>query len=172
MKHLIFTFFTIFACINMTKAQVTISTSDLNGTEWEYVGSQSDSGIGEYYEYTHESKIWHRRDGKTSTYLYYLTDTLPTVFDLAKVGVATKGCYYIEYNQKMKDFVCYSIQYFNKTEGSMVHKLETKDLIDLTDTIRFKLRKNNSGGATSSTKPTKRDEPKTELPKEFSLSIK
>ena len=29
MKHLMFTFFTIFACLNMTKAQVTISTSDL-----------------------------------------------------------------------------------------------------------------------------------------------
>ena len=29
MKHLMFTFFTIFACINMTKAQVIISTSDL-----------------------------------------------------------------------------------------------------------------------------------------------
>jgi hypothetical protein len=47
----------------------------------------------------------------------------------------------------MKDFVCYSIQYFNKTEGSMVHKLETKDLIDLTDTIRYKLRRNNNSGA-------------------------
>ena len=67
MKHLIFTFFTILACINMTKAQVTISTSDFNGTEWEYVGSRSDSGIGEYYEYTHESKIWHISDGTTFT---------------------------------------------------------------------------------------------------------
>ena len=99
--------------------EVSISTSDLNGTKWQlklrYTKQSKD-----YYEYTQDTEIWHREDGGTSSYPYYLTDTITTEFDHSKVGKNTKGQYYVKINQKWGDLYCYPIHYFNKEEGLII----------------------------------------------------
>ena len=134
MKHLIFTFFTIFACINMTKAQVTISTSDLNGTRWQ-LAEDYEAQSKDYYEYTQGTSILHRSDSSSLTFPYYLSNTIPTKFDYSKVGVSTKGCYYVQADPRWGFFVYYSIKSFNKTTGDMVLKMESKEFNNYTYTF-------------------------------------
>ena len=119
MKHLISIICVLLGCINITKAQVVISTSDLIGTKWQ-TPKQYDMQSKEYDEYTLEQRIWHMADGTTFAYPYYLSNTIPTKFDYSKVGKSTKGCYLIEVNPKWGWLYCYSIISFNKTEGNMV----------------------------------------------------
>ena len=40
-------------------AQVTVSTSQLNGTRWKIKGNAN----GSFYQYPASQKIWHRKDG-------------------------------------------------------------------------------------------------------------
>lgn len=119
MKLIISIICAIFACINTTNAQVVISTSDLDGTKWQ-LAKQYDDYSNVYYEYSQGKKIWHQSDGDTFTYSYYLSDTIPTTFDFSKVGVSTKGCYYVQYNPALDYFSCKTILYFSKYEGKMI----------------------------------------------------
>ena len=117
-------------------AQVTISTSQLNGTKWKIKGTSS----GSVYEYSTSQSIWHRNDGSSFTYLYYLTDTPITsyedsVFDYSKVGKQTSGRYIVILNPKQKVVYCVSIQSFDKTKGMFITKLVTKGLIGVGDGI-------------------------------------
>ena len=59
------------AIASISMAQVTVSTSQLNGTKWIIKGDTS----GDIDEYTQSQEIWRRKDGSFSTYPYYLTDT-------------------------------------------------------------------------------------------------
>lgn len=117
-------------------AQVTISTSQLNGTKWKIKGTSS----GSVYEYSTSQRIWHRNDGSSFTYLYYLTDTPITSyedseFDYSKVGKQTSGRYIVTLNPKQKVVYCVSIQSFDKTKGMFITKLVTKGLIGVGDGI-------------------------------------
>lgn len=117
-------------------AQVTLSTSQLNGTRWKIKGNAN----GSFYQYTASQKIWHRKDGSSFTYLYYLTDTPITsyedsVFDYSKVGKQTSGRYIVTLNPKQKVVYCVSIQSFDKTKGMFITKLVTKGLIGVGDGI-------------------------------------
>lgn len=117
-------------------AQVTVSTSQLNGTRWKIKGNAN----GSFYQYTASQKIWHRKDGSSFTYLYYLTDTPITsyedsVFDYSKVGKQTSGRYIVTLNPKQKVVYCVSIQSFDKTKGMFITKLVTKGLIGVGDGI-------------------------------------
>lgn len=165
MEKIIFTLCTLLVYALNTRAQVVISTSDLDSTKWEHVASNNlwpdlklqsntsqeassrqTSQRKPYYEYTQDSKIWHKSDATTATFPYYLSNTIPTKFDHSKVGKSTKGCYYIEYNSKMDEFICYLILSFNKTEGTMVLKLEYEELVGDADTFTFKLKKGGNYG--------------------------
>ena len=122
------------AIASISMAQVTVSTSQLNGTKWKNKGDTS----GNVYEYTTSQRIWHRKDGTFSTYPYYLTDTPITSyeyskFDYSKVGKNTKGRYIVSANEIMKITYCASIQSFDKTKGVFVVKLVTKGLIGTGD---------------------------------------
>ena len=99
--------------------EVSISTSDLNGTKWQLKIDYTDQSK-DYYEYTQDTQIWHHDDGGTFSYPYYLTDTIPTKFDHSKVGKTTKGRYFVEINPKWGDLYCDPIYYFNKEEGLMI----------------------------------------------------
>lgn len=117
-------------------AQVTVSTSQLNGTKWKIKGTSS----GSVYEYSTSQKIWHRKDGSSFTYLYYLTDTPITsceysAFDNSKVGKQTKGRYIVTLNPKQKVVYCVTIQSFDKKKGTFITKLVTKGLIGVGDGI-------------------------------------
>ena len=117
-------------------AQVTVSTSQLNETKWKIKGNAN----GSFYQYTASQKIWHRKDGSSFTYLYYLTDTPITsyedsVFDYSKVGKQTSGRYIVTLNPKQKVVYCVSIQSFDKTKGMFITKLVTKGLIGVGDGI-------------------------------------
>ena len=136
MKHLIFTLCTLFACIYMANAQVTISTSDLKGTKWQ-LDRDYDNNSKVFYEYTQEAKIRHYDDGSTYAYPYYLSNTIPTKFDYTKVGRSTKGCYYIEIIPLTGEISCFTIKNFNKTRGEMILKLEDKNYIESTNTYSF-----------------------------------
>lgn len=121
MKHLISIICVLLGCINITKAQVVISTSDLKGTKWQ-LAIDYDNQSKDYYEYTKGAEVWHRSDGSTFEYPYYLSNSQPTKFDHTKVGVTTKGCYIVELNPKMGDLYCYLILSFDKKDGTMVLK--------------------------------------------------
>lgn len=124
------------ATASMSMAQVTVSTSQLNGTKWRVKGSTS----GSVYEYTMSQEIWRRKDGSFCTYPYYFTDTPITsyeysAFDHSKVGKKTKGRYFVTANEILKITYCASIQSFDKTKGVFVLKLVTKGLIGTGDGI-------------------------------------
>ena len=133
MKHIIYLFFVFFTCINTSKAQVRISTRDLNGTKWQYLHYE------DIYEYQSGKKIWHRSDGSTFTYQIYLSDTIPTIFDFSKVGRTTLGHYLIEYNPKQDIFFCYAITRFNKEEKIMNLRLVTEYVIGNSGVAQFTL---------------------------------
>ena len=121
---------------SISMAQVTVSTSQLNGTKWRIKGSTS----GNFDEYTMSQEIWRCKDGSCSIYPYYLTDTPITSyeyseFDYSKVGKNTKGRYIVNVNEKLKITYCASIQSFDKTKGVFVTKLVTKGLIGTGDGI-------------------------------------
>ena len=122
------------ATASISMAQVTVSTSQLNGTKWKNKGDTS----GNVYEYTTSQRIWHRKDGSFCTYPYYLTDTPITsyeysAFDYSKVGKKTKGRYYVTVNEVLKITYCDSIVAFDRTKGVYVTKLVTKGLIGTGD---------------------------------------
>ena len=124
------------ATASISMAQVTVSTSQLNGTKWKIKGSAS----GSIYEFTTNQKIWRRKDGSFCTYPYYFTDTPITsyeysAFDHSKVGKKTKGRYFVTANEILKITYCASIQSFDKTKGVFVMKLVTKGLIGTGDGI-------------------------------------
>ena len=124
------------AIASISIAQVTVSTSQLNGTKWKIKGSTS----GSAYEYTQSQEIWRRKDGSFSTYPYYITDTPITSyeyskFDYSKVGKNTKGRYIVSANEISKITYCVSIQSFDKTKGVFVVKLVTEGLIGTGDGI-------------------------------------
>ena len=124
------------ATASMSMAQVTVSTSQLNGTKWIIKGDTS----GDFDEYTMSQRIWRRKDGSFSTYPYYITDTPITSyeyskFDYSKVGKNTKGRYIVSANEISKITYCVSIQSFDKTKGVFVVKLVTKGLIGTGDGI-------------------------------------
>lgn len=140
MKKILLTLLAISAYTNIAFGQVTVSLNDLVGTKWQFADEHG-KHESDYYEFTKETLIWHRSDGSTSSYPYYLSSMIPTKFELAKVGVNKQGCYYTKYNQKMDYFYCYSIKSFSKSTGRMVCKVMNKDIIGLTDTFTFILMK-------------------------------
>ncbi len=103
--------------INKINHEVSISSSQLIGIKCQY---EHGSTPKEYNEYKERERIWHRENGSTFSYPYYLTDTIPTKFDYSKVGTTTKGRYYVEINPKWGDLYCEPIHYFNKEEGLMI----------------------------------------------------
>ena len=126
----------LMATASISMAQVTVSTSQLNGTKWKIKGSAS----GSIYEFTMSQEIWRRKDGSFCTYPYYFTDTPITsyeysAFDHSKVGKKTKGRYFVTANEILKITYCASIQSFDKTKGVFVLKLVTKGLIGTGDGI-------------------------------------
>jgi len=136
MKQLIFLICALFAGINTIKAQVTISTSDLSGTKWQ-LDYQYDDNSKVYYEYTDTTMIWHKSDGSTLSYPYYLSDNIPTKFDYTKVGQPTKGHYYVKCHPQTGFIFCYSFESFDKSDGTMVQKLESEGVITSADTFNF-----------------------------------
>ena len=124
------------AVASVSMAQVSISTSQLNGTKWRIEGSTS----GSFDQYTTSQIIWHRRDSTFSVYPYYLTDTPITSyeysgFDHSKVGRETSGRYIVTLNTKRRVVYCSSIQSFDKTRGTFIIKLVTNGLIGIGDGI-------------------------------------
>lgn len=119
MKHLLFFICALFCSFNTAMAQRTISTRDLIGTKWQ-AAIQYDNQSKDYYEYTQGIKIWHRSDGTTYEYPYYLSKTKTTKFDYTKVGVITEGCYIVVTNPKWGIVYCHSINDFYKGDGTMV----------------------------------------------------
>ena len=124
------------ATASISMAQVTVSTSQLNGTKWRVKGETS----GNRDEYTLSHEIWRGKDGSFGTYPYYITDTPITSyeyskFDYSKVGKNTKGRYIVSANEILKITYCVSIQSFDKTKGVFVVKLVTKGLIGTGDGI-------------------------------------
>ena len=114
----------LMAISSSVMAQVTVSTSQLNGTRWKIKGNAN----GSFDQYTASQIIWHRNDGSSFTYLYYLTDTPITsyedsVFDYSKVGKQTSGRDIVTLNPKQKVVYCVSIQSFDKTKGMFITKL-------------------------------------------------
>ena len=119
----------------MCKAQVTVSTSQLNGTEWQIVSYEDKNGISKYdfeivtCKYAMSSlyeKAYYPEDGDSicSRWSYYITDVVPLDFnfDKSKVGVNSTGRYLI-YKGGLVDYVDYDvIMSFNDDEMVLLHK--------------------------------------------------
>ena len=135
MKKVILVLCAVLACANTAVAQVTVSRSELVGTKWQLDGDYYNHS-SEYYEFTKKAFIWHCDDGTTVSYPFYLSDTIPTKFDSKKVGVSTKGCYYIKYLDE-KHFCCYAITIFDKSKGKMVLELKNEKFIGPNKPITF-----------------------------------
>lgn len=136
MKHIIFLICALFACSFTSNAQVRVSTRDLNGTKWQCLSS--------IYEYKNGKEIWHRKDGSSFTYQFYLSDQMPEAFDFSKVGKNTQGRYLIEYNSKQDIFFSYAILRFNKKEKIMALRLDTKNVIGNSGVASFTLISENT----------------------------
>ena len=124
------------ATASIGMAQVTVSTSQLNGTKWIIKGDTS----GDIEVFTMSQRISRFKDGTFCTYPYYLTDTPITSyeysqFDYSKVGKNAKGRYIVLANDVLKITYCASIQSFDKTKGVFVTKLVTTGLIGTGDGI-------------------------------------
>lgn len=122
------TFHLHFICLYLhtSNAQVRVSTRDLMGIKWQ-LAIDYDNQSKDYDEYIQGIKIWHREDGSTYEYPYYLSKTKPTKFDYTKVGVITEGCYIVMTNPKWGDLYCFSIKDFYKGDGTMVLENEFED---------------------------------------------
>ena len=136
MKHVIFLICALFACSFTSNAQVRVSTRDLNGTKWQCLSS--------IYEYKNGKEIWHRKDGSSFTYQFYLSDQMPKAFDFSKVGKTTQGRYLIVYNPKLDSFFTYAILRFNKKEKIMTLRLDTKNVIGNSGVASFTLISENT----------------------------
>lgn len=144
MKKIILILCTILICANNTQAQVVISSSDLIGTKWQ-TAKQYDDQSKVYYEYTQEKRIKHKSNGNSFASPYYLSNTIPTQFDYTKVGIITKGCYYVEINPKSGTIYCCSIKQFNKVDGTMTLKYVDGDDITYIMIPSNKPRKQSEG---------------------------
>ena len=124
----------LFATI-VSNAQVTVSTSLLNGTEWQIVSYEDKNGISKYdYEIvtrkyfmsSYYEKAYYPEDGDSICYRlpYYITDIEPLDFnfDKSKVGVKSTGRYLVRKGD-LVDYVDYGvIMSFNNDEMVLLHK--------------------------------------------------
>ena len=123
------------ALAQQNNAQVKISTSQLNGTEWQIVSYEDKNGISKYdYEIvtrkyfmsSYYEKAYYPEDGDSICYRlpYYITDIEPLDFnfDKSKVGVNSTGRYLVRKGD-IVDYVDYGvIMSFNDDEMVLLHK--------------------------------------------------
>ena len=116
-------------------AQVKISTSQLNGTEWQIESYERSGKIRKYdfeivtCKYAMSSlyeKAYYPEDGDSICYRlpYYITDVEPLDFnfDKSKVGVNSTGRYLVR-KSDIVDYVDYDvIMSFNDDEMVLLHK--------------------------------------------------
>ena len=125
----------LFATI-LCNAQVTVSTSQLNGTEWELVSRTilneelyPDEGDVTTVTFTMSAYCDSCYYGlidmdRVLRYSYYISNTIPsyTYFDNTKVGVNSIGKYIVEYNDIRNEVDYYTILSFNNDEMLLFHK--------------------------------------------------
>lgn len=119
----------------VSNAQVTVSTSQLNGTEWQQESIcvngriAKDSTIITTIKFDMTSYVnsaYFSRINKNSClqYPYYISDKEPsyTYFDSSKVGVNNVGKYIVYYNDKLNEVLYETIISFNDDEMVLFHK--------------------------------------------------
>ena len=104
-------------------AQVVVTNSQLSGTTWTIDG---DGKVGEdtvtFYA-DHELNIAYYSLVDITTRFetpYYLSDSIPEIFDHSKVGTSTSGCYLVKYNTKLNAMTVVEIKKFDLNNGEMV----------------------------------------------------
>lgn len=116
-------------------AQVKISTSQLNGTEWQIESYERSGKIRKYdfeivtrkyFMSSYYEKAYYPEDGDSICYRlpYYITDVEPIDFnfDKSKVGVNSTGRYLVRKGD-IVDYVDYDvIMSFNDDEMVLLHK--------------------------------------------------
>lgn len=120
----------------MSNAQVTVSTSQLNGTEWQLV-SRTISGETLYPEDGDVTTVKYNMSSYSDSCYYgmiemdrvfqrpyYISDTEPsyTYFDRSKVGVNATGKYIVDYNDKINEVDYWTVISFNTDEMVLFHK--------------------------------------------------
>ncbi len=104
-------------------AQMTVTLSKLKNTSWKIVSGVQNSE-NDLYSFSDRNLYWYMLSGnskrKIFSYNFYLTNTLPTKYDSSKVGNSNKGCYIVEYNPVMDEFIYYIIKTFDLSTGTMV----------------------------------------------------
>ena len=120
----------------LCNAQVKISTSQLNGTEWEEVSFCADGKI--YTPHNIDTYKFNMSSYSRSFYSsslkrticaqfpFYITNDEPsyTYFDRSKVGVNATGKYIVKYNEKVHEVDYYTIMSFNSDEMVLFHKAQ------------------------------------------------
>ena len=107
----------------LCKAQVTINSSQLEGTKWEQVVplNKKVRSIHSYSKTKETTEfVFEQKNTRTSLeYTYYLSPVEVRVFDHSKVGTNTSGCFLITYNLKTKIVSSCKIIKFDKEKGIM-----------------------------------------------------
>ena len=143
MKKILSTLCIILACANTVIAQVTVSRSELVGTKWvtsEAYESHSCLDYATDLVFTKDAVVEHSERGSTNRHPFYLSNTIPTIFDSKKVGVSTKGCYYNEYLDE-NHFCCWAIMSFDKSKGIMTLELKNEQFIGPSTTTFIRIDK-------------------------------
>ena len=90
----ILSFFCVILVYSNTAAQVTISRSELVGTKWvtsEDYESHSSLDYATDLVFTKDAIIVHNEHGSTYRKPFYLSNTIPTKFDLKRLVSVLKG---------------------------------------------------------------------------------
>ncbi len=116
----------LFATI-LCNAQVTVSTSQLNGTEWKIVSvnktafSDDDTSIFKFDMSSYSDIV---STNLTLQNMYYISNTEPSYisFDESQVGVNANGKYIVWRNNKSHEIDYFTIMSFNGDEMRLFHK--------------------------------------------------
>ena len=141
MKKLLFIIYVLLFCIHCN-AQVTVKSSQLIGTKWTIDGGGK---VGEdtltFYKDYQLNVAYYNLVKRTTKFTtpYYLSESIPKIFDHSKVGTSTSGCFLIEYNNKLKRMSISQIRSFDLKKGELVfYNPYIKDAIR-DGTIKFRL---------------------------------
>lgn len=141
MKILIFT---IIASLNLLSGSLPscsaqVSTQQLIGTKWEMISPPAADGEKTTWEFSQDritQIITYDNKRYKHEYPFYITDYLPTVYNLSLVGKNATGKYLTRYKERLKRMYWYTIQSVNWTTGDLyLFRQRVEDGFDNHDTL-------------------------------------
>jgi len=117
MKKILLTFYVLMACGNASLCSIcmaqSISSSSIMNTKWirSYPNEKDHQSIIEFTKTKFNSTEIYTKINKTTSdsEQYYLSDTVPSVFDFSKVGKQSSGKYLLVYVADYQEMYIFKI---------------------------------------------------------------